>query len=198
MLPASNGPMLQALIGGSAQTRDAGIVPDRLDALVAALREADADIIVTIGGASVGDHDLVRPALAAAGAELDFWRIAMRPGKPLLAGRLGDAIVLGLPGNPVSAFVTAQLFLLPLIARLGGSSAPIARTEPATLDALLPAVGNRDDYVRASFRRGRVTPVPNQDSAALAALTVADALIVRPAGAPPASVGESVDILRIA
>jgi molybdopterin molybdotransferase len=198
MLPASNGAMLQALIGGRAHVHDAGLVPDRLDALVAAFREADADIIVTTGGASVGDHDLVRPALAEAGAELDFWRIAMRPGKPLLAGRLGDAIVLGLPGNPVSAFVTAQLFLLPLIAHLGGASAPIPRTEPAILDAALPAVGNRDDYVRATLIRGRVTPLANQDSAALATLAAADTLIVRPAGAPPAAVGDYVDILRIA
>jgi molybdopterin molybdotransferase len=198
MLPASNGAMLQTLIAGSADTRDAGIVPDRLDALVAAIRAAEADIIVTIGGASVGDHDLVRPALAEAGAELDFWRIAMRPGKPLLAGRLGGTTVLGLPGNPVSAFVTAQLFLLPLIAHLGGASAPIARTEPATLDRSLPPAGNRDEYVRAAFRDGRVTPITNQDSAALATLTVADSLIVRRAGAAAALVGESVDILRIA
>ena len=197
-LPASNGAMLQALIGGRAHVRDAGLVPDRLDALVAAFHKADADIIVTTGGASVGDHDLVRPALAEAGAELDFWRIAMRPGKPLLAGRLGDTIVLGLPGNPVSAFVTAQLFLLPLIAHLGGASTPIPPTEPAILDAPLPAVGNRDDYVRATFRGGRATPFANQDSAALATLAAADALIVRPAGAPPAAVGEYVDILRVA
>jgi molybdopterin molybdotransferase len=197
-LPASNGAMLQALIGGSADIRDAGIVPDRLEALVAAFRHADADIIVTTGGASVGDHDLVRPALAEAGAELDFWRIAMRPGKPLLAGKLGDAIVLGLPGNPVSAFVTAQLFLLPLIAHLGGASAPIPPTEPAILDAALPAVGNRDDYVRATLIGGRVTPLANQDSAALATLAFADALIVRPAGAAAAAVGETVDIFRIA
>ena len=198
MLPASNGAMLQALIGGSASVRDAGIIPDRLDALVTAFRQADADIIVTTGGASVGDHDLVRPALLEAGAELDFWRIAMRPGKPLLAGKLGDTIVLGLPGNPVSAFVTAQLFLLPLIAHLGGASAPIPQTEPAILDAPLPAVGNRDDYVRARLSRGRGTPLANQDSAALATLAAADALIVRPAGAPPALVDEYVDILRIA
>jgi molybdopterin molybdotransferase len=198
MLPASNGAMLQALIGSATHVRDAGIVPDQLDALVAAFRQADADIIVTSGGASVGDHDLVRPALLEAGAELDFWRIAMRPGKPLLAGKLGDAIVLGLPGNPVSAFVTAQLFLLPLIAHLGGASAPMPRTEPAILDAALPAVGNRADYVRATLIGGRVIPLASQDSAALATLAIADALIVRPAGAAAAAVGETVDILRIA
>jgi molybdopterin molybdotransferase len=197
-LPASNGTMLQALIGAAADVHDAGIVPDQLDALVQAFRKARADIVVTTGGASVGDHDLIRPALATAGAELDFWRIAMRPGKPLLAGKLGDTIVLGLPGNPVSAFVTAQLFLLPLIARLGGARAPFPQTETATLTEPLPEVGNREDYVRATSSAGRVTPLLNQDSAATATLALADALIVRTAGAPPAAVGEIVDILRIA
>ncbi|MBW8742816.1 MAG: molybdopterin molybdotransferase MoeA [Sphingomonas sp.] len=198
MLPASNGVMLQALIGDAAEVQDGGIIPDRLDALVEAFRTAQADIIVTTGGASVGDHDLVRPALAEAGAALDFWRIAMRPGKPLLAGKLGNAIVLGLPGNPVSAFVTARLFLLPLIAHLGGARDPIPKPERARLAAALPAVGNRDDYVRATLSDGHVAPLPNQDSGALSTLALADALIVRPAGAPPASVDEIVDILRIA
>jgi len=198
MLPASNGVMLHAMIGTTAEVADAGIVPDRLDALVEAFRTIQADIIVTTGGASVGDHDLVRPALAEAGAELDFWRIAMRPGKPLLAGKLGQTIVLGLPGNPVSAFVTAHLFLLPLIAHLAGASAPLPRTEPAALAAPLPVVGARDDYLRAVLSRGRVSALPNQDSGALATLAEAAALIVRPARAPAAAVGEIVDILRIA
>ena len=198
MLPASNGVMLRAMIGNGAEVCDAGIVADRMDALVDALRGAQADIIVTTGGASVGDHDLVRPALAAAGAELDFWRIAMRPGKPLLAGMLGRAIVLGLPGNPVSAFVTAQLFLVPLIAHLSGASEPVRAVEPATLAAPLPAVGTRDDYLRARLSGGRVAALPNQDSGALSTLALADALIVRAAGAPAAAVGEIVDILRIA
>ena len=198
MLPASNGVMLRALIGAAAEVCDAGIVPDRLDALVQAFRTADADILVTTGGASVGDHDLVRPALAEAGAALDFWRIAMRPGKPLLAGKLGDTITLGLPGNPVSAFVTAQLFLLPLIAHLGGARAPIPQTERALLAAPLPAVGNRDDYIRATLSEGRVRPLSNQDSGAVSTLALADTLIVRPAGASPAPVGENVDILRLA
>lgn len=198
MLPASNGVMLRTQIGSAAEVKDKGIVPDRLDALVAAFGNAQAEIIVTTGGASVGDHDLVRPALAEVGAELDFWRIAMRPGKPLLAGKLGGTIILGLPGNPVSAFVTAQLFLLPLIARLGGAREACPRTEPAILTAPLPPVGNRDDYVRAILAEGRVTPLPNQDSGALSTLALANALIVRPAGAPAASVEEIVDILRIA
>ena len=197
-LPASNGVMLQALIGGSAEICDMSIVPDRLDALTDALQAVQADIIVTTGGASVGDHDLVRPALDRLGARLDFWRIAMRPGKPLLAGRLGDAVLLGLPGNPASAFVTAQLFLLPLIAHLGGARDPLPKTESAMLDIPLPAVGNRDDYVRARLAGGRVRPLANQDSGAVSTLAEADALIVRPAGARPAAVGEIVDILRVA
>jgi len=197
-LPASNGVMLQALIGGSAEICDMSIVPDRLDALTHALQAAQADIIVTTGGASVGDHDLVRPALDRLGARLDFWRIAMRPGKPLLAGRLSDAVLLGLPGNPASAFVTAQLFLLPLIAHLSGARDPLPKTESAMLDIPLPTVGNRDDYVRARLAGGRVRPLANQDSGAVSTLAEADALIVRPAGARPAAVGEIVDILRVA
>jgi molybdopterin molybdotransferase len=198
MLPASNAVMLQAMLAADADVTDAGLLPDRLDALVAAFADARADVIVTTGGASVGDHDLIRPALDQAGATLDFWRIAMRPGKPLLAGRLGDTIVLGLPGNPVAAFVTARLFLMPLLARLGGASDPRPVTEPATLAAALPRVGGRDDYVRATLAGGRVTPLGIDDSAILSALARADTLIVRPAGAPPAAVGETVDILRIA
>ena len=198
MLPASNGVMLRSMIGGAADVRDAGLVPDRLEALVDAFRVAEADIIVTTGGASVGDHDLIRPALTDAGATIDFWRIAMRPGKPLLAGRLGDAIVLSLPGNPVSAFVTARLFLLPLIAHLGGARHCFPMTETARLGTPLPAVGSRDDYVRAILARGQVTPLANQDSGALSTLAAANTLIVRPAGSPAATVNEIVDILRIA
>ena len=197
-LPASNAPMLQAMIGPLAEVDDAGLVPDRLDRLVAALGQANADVIVTTGGASVGDHDLVRPALDAAGATLDFWRIAMRPGKPLLAGRLGTTIVLGLPGNPVSAFVTAQLFLLPLLARLNGARNPLPPIEKVRLACALPAAGNRDDYVRAVLTDGSVRPLPNQDSASLSTLAQANALIVRPAGAGTAAVDEYVHILRIA
>lgn len=197
MLPASNGVMLHAMMGSQAEVHNAGLVPDRLDALVAAFTAADADLIVTTGGASVGDHDLIRPALAEAGAELDFWRIAMRPGKPLLAARLGQKIILGLPGNPVSAFVTARLFLLPLLAHLGGAREPVPRTSPAILAAPLPAVGTRDDYIRATLDDGQVRALPDQDSAALATLARADALIVRAAGSAPAAVGEIVDILSI-
>jgi molybdopterin molybdotransferase len=198
-LPASNGAMLEAMIGARGEVHDFGIVPDRLDALADAFADAaGCDVIVTTGGASVGDHDLVRPTLERAGAVLDFWRVAMRPGKPLLAGRLGDAIVLGLPGNPVSAFVTAQLFLLPLLAHLGGADQPIAAPLRMPLDAPLPAAGPRAFYVRTQIRNGRALPLPSEDSAVLSSLAAADGLIVRRIGAGPALVDDLVDIITIA
>lgn len=117
-LPETNGLMLGGLLGDLPVDRiDLGILPDRMEALVDAFGAVDCDLLVTTGGASVGDHDLVRPALAAAGGTLDFWRIALRPGKPMLAGTLRDAAVLGLPGNPVSSYITATLFVRPLVAR---------------------------------------------------------------------------------
>ncbi|WP_082737881.1 molybdopterin molybdotransferase MoeA, partial [Sphingomonas sp. CCH9-H8] len=118
-IPESNGAMLAALLATlPVELIDLGILPDRIDALTAAFAAVDADLLVTSGGASVGDHDLVRPALEAAGTAIDFWRIAMRPGKPLMAGRMRDIVVIGLPGNPVSAHVTALLFVLPMVAHL--------------------------------------------------------------------------------
>jgi molybdopterin molybdotransferase len=176
----------------------AGIVPDQLDALVAAFSGAQADIIVTTGGASVGDHDLVRPALEAAGGEVDFWRIAIRPGKPMLAGRLGEAIVLGLPGNPVSAFVTATLFLRPLIAAMAGAADPLPRMLRAELVEPLPANDHRQDYLRGTLVDGRVSAAAMQDSSMLATLARATCLIVRPPHAPAAAIGDTVDILPLA
>jgi molybdopterin molybdotransferase len=197
-LPASNGVMLAAMLHGwPVELRDPGIVPDRLEAVQEAISAAqDSDIIVTIGGASVGDHDLVKPALEAAGAKLDFWKVAMRPGKPVLVGQLGNAITLGLPGNPVSAFVTAILFLKPLIAALSGASAPMPMRESATLGGALPACGPRTDHVRGRFENGRIVPVGPNDSAALKGLARAEALIVRAPDAPPAAPGDIVDIIR--
>ncbi|MDH7638593.1 molybdopterin molybdotransferase MoeA [Sphingomonas oryzagri] len=199
-LPASNAPMLAALLAGRpAEVRDQGIVPDDLDRIAAAFRTAaaQADIIVTTGGVSVGDRDLVRPALEKAGARLDFWRVAMRPGKPLLAGTLDGAIVLGLPGNPVSSYVTACLFLLPLIAQLGGAADPLPRPRTVTLGAALPANGQRQDYLRARIENGLAFAPDGQDSAALMALAAADGLIVRPPHVPPAAIGESVEMLDL-
>jgi molybdopterin molybdotransferase len=200
-LPASNGPMLAAALAHLPVTLlDAGIVPDDLDALVSAFRNAaaEADIVVTTGGASVGDHDLVRPALEAAGALLDFWRVAMKPGKPLLAGRLDNCVMVGLPGNPVSAFVTAHLFLLPLVSHMAGSARPLPPVTSSLLNTALPATGSRAEYLRGIRIDGRVEQLADQDSAALLALAAADLLIVRPPNAPPAGPGTAVDTIAIA
>ncbi|MDX3883466.1 MAG: molybdopterin molybdotransferase MoeA [Sphingomonas sp.] len=200
-LPSSNAPMLAALIAASvpAEVEDHGIVPDDPDATAAAIAAArHADIIVTTGGASVGDRDFVRPALIAAGAAIDFWRIAVKPGKPLMAGRLGDGIVLGLPGNPVSAYVTARLFLLPLIRHLGGAADPFDRAVAMRLAGPLPATGNRMEFLRGCRAGARARALPVQDSAGLSGLADADLLIVRPAYAPPAHVGDIARILPIA
>lgn len=198
-LPSANAPMLGALLADLPVTIiDGGIVPDDLAAMTAAFASIDADVIVTTGGASVGDHDLVRPALLAAGGSLDFWKIAMRPGKPLLAGRLGDAVVLGLPGNPVSAFVTATLFLRPLIAYLSGAADPLPRRLSAPLAHPLAANGVREDYIRARLTAAGLDAYPVQDSGMLAALAGSDALIVRPIGTPEAGTGDLAEYLRLA
>jgi molybdopterin molybdotransferase len=196
-IPSSNGLMLSALFARPGVTIvDLGIVPDRRDALAAAIdRAKGCDILVTIGGASVGDHDLVRPALIAAGAEIDFWKVAIKPGKPLMAGRLGDGIVVGLPGNPVSAYVTAILFAVPLINAFRGMDAPLPQTRIVPCAAALPATGNRTDHIRAYMVDGRAKPVGINDSAALRALSAAECLIVRQPGAPPVAEDEPVDVL---
>ena len=198
-LPSSNAPMLATMLGAAgAEVIDLGIIPDDLEALTRALKEAaKADIILSTGGASVGDHDLVRPAFAAAGGSLDFWKIRMRPGKPLMAGKLGDSIFLGLPGNPVSAFVTATLFLLPLVRHMAGAADPLPRSATASLAAHLPATGERDDYLRAFHTTDGLVSVTSQDSAATAALAKAQCLIVRPAGSPAAAAGDQVTILPL-
>ena len=198
-LPESNGVMLAAMLADlPVEVIDLGILPDNLDVMTACFAAIDADILVTSGGASVGDHDLVRPALTAAGGTIDFWRIAMRPGKPMMAGRLGNAVVLGLPGNPVSAFVTATLFLKPLIAAMEGATDPRPTARTATLGAPLPANDHREDYLRAESRDGRVFAAARQDSSMLQTLARADCLIVRAAGAPEAKAGDSVQILTLA
>lgn len=198
-LPASNAVMLQAMLGAlPCVAEDRGIVPDDLDTLTAAFVAArGCDIVVTTGGASVGDHDLVKPALERAGGMIDFWKIAMRPGKPLICGRLGDAIFLGLPGNPVSAFVTATLFLLPLVRRMVGCPDPLPTRRKAILARAMPAVGGRDDYVRGVITDGRIEPLPVQDSAATLALARANCLILRPAGSPEAKAGDEANLILL-
>lgn len=198
-LPEANGAMLTAQIADMPVDIIApDILPDRLDTITAALMAIEADIIVTIGGASVGDHDLVRPALEAAGGRIDFLRIALRPGKPMLAGSLGDAVILGLPGNPVSAFVTAQLFLRPLIAAMAGAVRPYQQPLRAILGEALPSNDQRQDYLRGTLRDGRVYAASRQDSSLLKTLAGADCLIVRPPHAPAAQPGDPIEILPLA
>jgi molybdopterin molybdotransferase len=191
----------------SARVLDLGIVPDDHEAIAAAVRaaqEAGADVIVTLGGASVGDHDLVQGVLTGLGMTLEFWKIAMRPGKPLMVGRLGAAHVLGLPGNPVSSLVCSQLFLRPLLARLGGRS-HVPDIRAAVLGGGMRANDQRQDYVRATAFPGSAnlgatlvaTPFDMQDSSMLATLAAANALIVREPFAPAAAQGAPCRVLML-
>jgi molybdopterin molybdotransferase len=185
---------------------DLGIVPDRLAETAAGVRrarEVGADILVTSGGASVGDYDLVREALAAEGLALSFWKVALRPGRPMMHGRLGPMHVLGLPGNPVSAYVCAVLFLLPLIRQLAGRSDVAPAPETARLGRDLPANDERADYLRAVVTTGSdgipvATPAPVQDSSMLMPLARADCLLVREPFAPAAKAGDRCSIIRLA
>jgi molybdopterin molybdotransferase len=178
--------MLATMLNGLPCTaQDEGIVADNLGNLETAFRScASADIIVTTGGASVGDHDLVQQALRNVGAEIDFWKVAMRPGKPVMAGRLGRSIVLGLPGNPSSAYVTAYLFLLPLVRHLAGAKAPLPEMSTAILKDDLSAGGQRTDYLRAYEKNGIISIFSRQDSGMLAPLSRANALLINPAHGP--------------
>ncbi len=203
---ASNNLFIAGLVqseGGEAL--DLGIAPDRPEALaerIAAAQVARADVLVTLGGASVGDYDLVQKALVDAGMELGFWRIAMRPGKPLMFGRIGAMLALGLPGNPTSSAVCGLLFLRPLLrALLGDPQADADVSEPAQLAVALPANGVRQDYMRATLATRAdglwlASPAPNQDSSLVGTLAAADALIIRPPHAPAAEAGEPCRILR--
>jgi molybdopterin molybdotransferase len=203
----SNGFALMALVrqeGGD--VIDLGIVPDRIDATVAAVRRArehGADILVTSGGASVGDHDLVQKSLAAEGLTLSFWKVALRPGRPMMHGRLGPMHVLGLPGNPVSAYVCALLFLAPLVRHLAGRGDELAAgVESAVSGADLPVNDERADYLRARLAIGPdgvpiATPLPIQDSSLMAALAKADCLLIREPHAPALRAGNRCFIIKL-
>jgi molybdopterin molybdotransferase len=202
----SNGFALMALARTEgAEVIDLGIVPDQVEPTVAAIRgarQAVADVLLTTGGASVGDYDLIQRGLAAEGLKLSFWRVALRPGRPLMHGRLGAMHVLGLPGNPVSAYVCAFLFLVPLIRRLAGRADDRTAPESAVLGRELPANDERADYLRATLVPGPdgvaiATPVPVQDSSMMAALAKADCLVIREPFAPAASAGSRCSILRL-
>lgn len=204
---ASNGLALSALsLEAGAEPIDLGIVPDDLDSLRGAIgraRSAGADLLVTLGGASVGDHDLVQAALGAEGLELGFWRVALRPGKPLMHGRLGPMTVIGLPGNPVSSIVCGLLFVVPTIrALLGDPRAGADRSEPALFGRDMPENDGRQDYLRTRLDTAPdllpvAHPETRQDSSMLSVLGTSEALLIRPPHAPPAKAGDPCRIIRL-
>jgi len=202
----SNGYALHALARSEgAETIDLGIAADTLEATTAGIRrarESGADILITTGGASVGDHDLVQQALRDEGIAMAFWKIAMRPGKPMMHGRLGAMGVIGLPGNPVSSYVCAFLFMVPLIRALSGRSVIHHRRERAVLGREIGANDQREDYLRAHLEERDdgtriVLPVDHQDSSLLANLAAAQVLLVRAPFAPKAETGAACEVLRL-
>jgi molybdopterin molybdotransferase len=202
----SNGYALRALARAEgAETIDLGIAADTVEATTQGIRRArdgGADILITTGGASVGDHDLVKQSLEAEGVTMAFWRIAMRPGKPMMHGRLGAMRVIGLPGNPVSSYVCGFLFLVPLIRKLSGRGVVHHTRETALLGRNVAANDLREDYLRArlELRNDGVliaTPVDHQDSSLLGNLAAARALVIRAPFAPAAAAGSACELLRL-
>ncbi|NVN86364.1 MAG: molybdopterin molybdotransferase MoeA [Rhodopseudomonas sp.] len=202
----SNGFALRALAREEgAEIIDLGIAVDTVDATRTAIRrarDAGADILVTTGGASAGDHDLVKRSLEDEGVGIAFWKIAMRPGKPMMHGRLGAMRVIGLPGNPVSSYVCAFLFMVPLIRALSGRNHIQHRRELALLGGDVAANDVREDYLRARLETrpdGQLlaTPVQRQDSSLLGNLAAAQALVVRSPFAPAASAGSACVIVKL-
>jgi len=202
----SNGYALRALARAEgADTIDLGIAADTIAATTSGIRRAreiGADILITSGGASVGDHDMVKSSLEAEGVTIAFWQIAMRPGKPMMHGRLGAMRVIGLPGNPVSSYVCAFLFLVPLIRALSGLTMIHHTRETALLGRDVAANDRREDYLRARIEKREdgtliATPVDRQDSSLLANLAAARALVIRPPFAPAAQKESVCEILRL-
>jgi molybdopterin molybdotransferase len=202
----SNGYALRALARDEgADVIDLGIAADTVESTTQGIRRAcdsGADVLVTTGGASVGDHDLVKRSLEAEGVAMAFWRIAMRPGKPMMHGRLGAMRVIGLPGNPVSSYVCGFLFLVPLIRQLSGRSTVHHIRETALLGRDVTANDQREDYLRARIEVRddgalTATPVSHQDSSLLGNLAAARALVIRPPFAPAVTAGTACDILRL-
>jgi len=202
----SNGFALIALARSEgAEVSDLGIARDKVEDIAAAVRRArdwGGDILLTSGGASVGEHDLVQRALAGEGLDLSFWRVALRPGRPMMHGKLGAMQVLGVPGNPVSSYVCAFLFLVPLLRQLSGRQDIEHEFESARLGCDQPANDERADYLRATLASGPdgpiATPLPDQDSSLMASLAKADCLLIREPHAPAASSGSPCVILKLA
>jgi molybdopterin molybdotransferase len=202
----SNGYALRALARAEgAETVDLGIAADTVAETtegISRARDCGADILITTGGASVGDHDLVKQSLEACGVAMAFWRIAMRPGKPMMHGRLGSMRVIGLPGNPVSSYVCGFLFLVPLIRALSGRADVHHSRQTALLGRDLAANDQREDYLRARLEERAdgaliATPVNHQDSSLLGNLAAARALVIRPPFAPAASAASPCEFLRL-
>ena len=198
-IPASNGAMIAAMLRElGCEVLRIGPVPDDREALAAALAKAEeADILVTTGGASVGDHDLMQPALEAWGAKLDFWKVAMKPGKPVMVATRGDQVIFGLPGNPVSSYVTCFLFVLPLVREATGAANPLPARATLATGCTLPAIGSRREFLRAYWDGETVSPVDSQDSSALRALAQANCLIDRPANSGEIEAGTPVPCLLL-
>ncbi len=196
---ASNSHGLAALLRQhGAITRLLPIARDNHDSLALAFRLArDADLIVTIGGASVGDHDLVGAAAEGQGMDRAFYKVAMRPGKPLMAGQIGKAAMIGLPGNPVSAMVCGHVFLLPVLRQMLGLGAAPTPRRTATLTGSLTANGPREHYMRARMDGDQVSVFDRQDSALLSVLAQANALVVRPIGDGHRLPGDRVDVIAL-
>ncbi len=196
---ASNSYGLAAMFEGiGAQVQMLPIARDTEASLKQAFTLAkNADLIITIGGASVGDHDLVAPVAAEMGMEQAFYKVAMRPGKPLMAGRIGTAAMIGLPGNPVSAMVCGTVFGLPVLRKMLGLTDVVETLSQAPLARDLPANGPRAHYMRAHLRDGSLHPDDRQDSSLLSVLATANALMVRPVNDPPRKTGEMVDYIAI-
>ena len=177
------------------------IAKDNEKSLLAAVKNiGSADLLVSSGGASVGDYDILRPILSQHGLKLDFYKLAMRPGKPMMFGSFKNMAYLGLPGNPVSVLVCALVFLRPLLLALSGAKVTGLPTTTAKLTTSLPKEGIRQHYLRTTLttKNGKTfaTPSPNQDSSVLTALACADAFIVRPAGDPAKRKNDEVQIIQ--
>jgi len=197
---SSNALGLAAMIAAcGGEAIDLGIAADNREELLSLAQGArGADMLITLGGASVGDHDLVQSVLGEAGLKVDFWKVAMRPGKPLIFGHMNATPMLGLPGNPVSSMVCALLFVRPAIAALLGEAGGGNYTRMVTLGAGMAPNDNRQDYVRASLSAdGVATPFTVQDSAMLSSLAKAGCLIIRPPHAPAAKAGDTVPVLLL-
>ncbi|MEO1647413.1 MAG: molybdopterin molybdotransferase MoeA [Pseudomonadota bacterium] len=201
-IPASNGPMIRGLLNPwIGDPKLLGPVPDDMGALADALARADDHILITSGGASVGDHDLIKEALREWGAQIDFWKVAIKPGKPLMVAtrerEWGEQVILGLPGNPVSSFVTAFLFALPLVRASMGDPDPLPRTTTRIAQHDLPATGPRREFLRGLSDGDEVGLAGSQDSSALVTLAKANCLIDRPAHSDPIKAGAPIPVYNL-